>query len=196
VRIDPQAATLSELRSRLGQEIPLILIDGRMTKKPPETSPNQVALLIGLGPGFIAGSNCHAVVETNRGLRMGQVIWNGPAEQDTGIPEKVVMHGAERVLRAPTDGFLTAHANIGDRLEEGQMIAEVGGVPIRSPFKGVLRGLLHPGTQVRRDLKIGDVDPRDDPRSCFWVSDKSLAVGGGVLEAILSRPELRPHLWD
>jgi xanthine dehydrogenase accessory factor len=44
-------------------------------------------------------------------------------------------------------------------------------------------------------MKIGDLDPRADPRLCSLISDKSLAVGGGVLEAILSRPNLRPLLW-
>jgi xanthine dehydrogenase accessory factor len=44
-------------------------------------------------------------------------------------------------------------------------------------------------------LKIGDVDPRDDPSFCSLVSEKALAVGGGVLEAILSRKELRATLW-
>jgi len=30
---------------------------------------------------------------------------------------------------------------------------------------------------------------------CDLVSDKSLAVGGGVLEALLTRPEVRSKLW-
>jgi xanthine dehydrogenase accessory factor len=45
-------------------------------------------------------------------------------------------------------------------------------------------------------LKIGDLDPRTDPRLAKVISDKALAVGGGVLEAILSRVEIRRHLWD
>jgi xanthine dehydrogenase accessory factor len=44
-------------------------------------------------------------------------------------------------------------------------------------------------------MKIGDVDPRDDPAICSLVSEKALAVGGGVLEAILTRPEVRQNLW-
>ncbi len=91
--------------------------------------------------------------------------------------------------------MLGTHAEICDHLEEGQLVAEVNGQPVVAPFKGVLRGLLYPGLQVTVGLKIGDVDPRDDPRFCTLVSDKSLAVGGGVIEAILSRPELRPQLW-
>jgi xanthine dehydrogenase accessory factor len=114
---------------------------------------------------------------------------------DTGIPEAVARRQADRVLRAPTDGILVAHAEICDQIESGQVIAEVSKQPVRAPFNGVLRGLLHPGLNVVRGLKIGDLDPRNDPRYCTLVSDKSLAVGGGVLEAILSRSELRPYLW-
>jgi xanthine dehydrogenase accessory factor len=33
-------------------------------------------------------------------------------------------------------------------------------------------------------MKIGDVDPRPDTR-CDEISDKALAIGGGVLEAVM-----------
>jgi xanthine dehydrogenase accessory factor len=71
----------------------------------------------------------------------------------------------------------------------------VAGQPVSAPFHGVLRGLIHPSVTAWRGLKIGDLDPRADPQLCTLVSDKSLAVGGGVLEAILTRPNLRAHLW-
>jgi xanthine dehydrogenase accessory factor len=35
-------------------------------------------------------------------------------------------------------------------------------------------------------MKSGDVDPRGKREYCDLVSDKALAIGGGVLEAILS----------
>jgi xanthine dehydrogenase accessory factor len=153
-------------------------------------------LVIGLGPGFFAGVNCHAVIETHRGHTLGRVIWQGAPEADTGVPESVIDRGAERVLRAPVDGKLEAHAEIGDHLEAGQPVAEVAGQVVLAPFRGVLRGLLYPGLFVKRGTKIGDVDPRDNPRYCKLVSDKSLAIGGGVLEAILSRADLRCRLWE
>jgi xanthine dehydrogenase accessory factor len=153
-------------------------------------------LVIGLGPGYIAGENCHAVIETNRGHTLGRVIWEGAPQPDTGIPESVALHGLERVLRAPEDGPLEAYVQIGNHLEPGQLIAKVSGQSVLAPFRGVLRGLMYPGVHVWKGLKIGDIDPRDDAIYCRLVSDKSLAVGGGVLEAILSRPPLRPHLWE
>jgi xanthine dehydrogenase accessory factor len=84
---------------------------------------------------------------------------------------------------------------IGDFVKQGEQVASIDGKPIIAPFTGVLRGLIHPEVEVRQGMKIGDLDPRNDPQLCNHVSDKALAIGGGVLEAILSRLELRPHLW-
>ena len=188
VLIDPQGASIRHLH-------PGVVVDGRMLKQRVPLIPEQVGLIIGLGPGFTAGENCHAVVETKRGHMLGRVYWDGPAEADTGVPEGVEARRAERVLRAPVDGTLNAHAQICDQLEADQLIADVSGVEIRAPFKGALRGLLHDGLEVRAGLKIGDLDPRCEAKYCSLVSDKALAVAGGVLEAILSRRELRAGLW-
>lgn len=200
VLVDPQGALLPDLRSR--HPGPVVLVDGRMTKQAPESDLRSADLVIGLGPGFIAGENCHAVIETNRGHQLGRVIWQGAPQPDTGLPEGlpsgkgVTLSPAGRVLRAPAEGILEARAQIGEHVEAEQVVASVSGLPIYAPFKGVLRGLLHPGLAVWPGLKVGDVDPRDDPRYCTSVSDKSLAIGGAVLEAILSRPDLRGRLWE
>ena len=195
VMVDPGLQILESLPQNMaGMEL-AALIDGRMAKRPPDLGLQAAPLIIGLGPGFVAGENCHAVVETNRGHNLGRVFWHGSAEPDTGIPESVSSRRSERVLRAPADGVLLAHADIGDHLEPGQLVAEIAGVPILAPFKGVLRGLVHPGIQVVKRMKVGDVDPRDDPSYCTSISDKAMAVGGGVLEAILTQLELRKGLW-
>jgi xanthine dehydrogenase accessory factor len=191
VIIDPDASILKEL------SIPIV-VDGRLTKHPPAPLPVDVALHIGLGPGFHAGRNCHAVVETRRSHTLGRVYWEGTTQSDSGQPEG----DPRRVLRAPIDGQLIGYAQIGDHLEESALIAEVQSTTgnqisqIISPFKGVLRGLIHPGLHVSASLKVGDVDPRDDREACFLVSDKALTIGGGVMEAILARSELRTKLWD
>jgi xanthine dehydrogenase accessory factor len=187
VLVDPLAESRKVFR-------PAVLVDGRMTKQPPDLGMQAASLVIGLGPGFTAGVDCHAVVETNRGHALGRVIWKGSAEVDTGVPETVRARGVERVLRSPADGVLEGCVAIGAVLEEGQCIAIVNGRPVLAPFKGVLRGLLHPGLEVRAGVKIGDVDPRMETRFSRLVSDKALAVGGGVLEAILTRPDLRSSL--
>ena len=180
---------------------PAVIVDGRMTKRPPEAIGYGPLLYLGLGPGFEAGVNCQGVIETRRGHTLGRLFWSGGPDPDTGTPDGDPL----RVLRSPCDGKIVTHVNIGDHVEEGQIIAEVDDgrqttdLPpsslVHSPLRGIVRGLLHPGLIVTRGLKIGDVDPRDDPRLCRLVSDKALSIGGGVLEAILSRPEVRAQLW-
>ncbi|PWH15793.1 MAG: EF2563 family selenium-dependent molybdenum hydroxylase system protein [Anaerolineae bacterium] len=160
---------------------PAAIVDARLLKQdaPPLTTASPI--IIGLGPGFIAGKNCHAVIETQRGHTLGRVYWNGPASPNSGLPEG----DPRRVLRAPQDGLLIGHAQIGEHLEPGQTIAQVNGQAITAPFRGVLRGLIRPGLYVTAGLKIGDLDPRDRREYCFLVSDKALAIAGGVLEAVM-----------
>jgi len=167
------------------------LVDGRMRKTPPETTLDSSLFMIGLGPGFTAGVNCHAVIETNRGHNMGRVIWQGGAEPDTKVPETVAGFNVDRVLRAPVSGLLDGGKEIGSMIKAGDEIIRVGGVPVEAPFDGALRGLVHDGVSIEAAAKIGDLDPRGDPSYCFSISDKSLAVGGGALEALLSQPHLR-----
>jgi len=170
----------------------ITVIDGRLTKQSPSPLPVPVPLHIGLGPGFHAGINCHAVIETRRSHTLGRVYWNGTSQADSGQPEG----DSRRVLRAPSDGVLTARAKIGEHVEDGQVIAVLSDQSsVVSPFAGVLRGLIHEGIHVTKGLKIGDVDPRDDASTCLLVSDKALAIGGAVLEAILTKEEIRKQLW-
>ena len=164
-----------------------IVIDARLIKLPPDPLPIDVPLHVGLGPGFHAGRNCHAVIETRRSHTLGRVYWEGASQPDSGQPEG----NRHRVLRAPADGIFNGQVQIGDHVDGGQVVAEIAGTPIKAPFSGVIRGLLHSGLHVTKGLKIGDVDPRDEPTLCTLVSDKALAIGGGVLEAILSKPEIR-----
>ncbi len=184
VLVDPDLACLSAYR-------PDVLVDCRMLKQPPETGLDAAVLVIGIGPGFTAGQDCHAVIETNRGHCMGRVYWQGQAQNDTRTPEAVLNHEADRVLRSPADGKIEVFPAIGSLIQKDELIARVAGHELRAPWFGVLRGILMSGLPVEAGMKIGDIDPRGEPRYCYLVSDKSLAVGGGVLEAILSRPELR-----
>lgn len=188
VVVDPAGMLIQELH-------PAVLVDGRMKKSLTDPVGQNARLVIGLGPGFIAGVNCQAVIETQRGHRLGRVIWQGAALEDTGVPETIGERSAERVLRAPADGRFIGCAEIGEHLEQGQEVAEIAGQVVRAPFSGVLRGIIFSGLVVHRGLKIADLDPRDDPSYCWQVSDKSLAVGGGVLEAVLSRQAVRGELW-
>jgi len=189
VLVDPGAAVRKIVPVR-------VVVDGRMTKRAPGTGLDFAPLCVGLGPGFEAGVDCHAIVETMRGPFLGRVYWQGKAEADTGLPETVGAFQTERVLRAPSDGLFYGRVKIGAAVKKGDVLAEVNGKPLLAHFDGVLRGLLHDGLRVRQQVKVGDLDPRNDSRLCRMVSDKALAVGGGVLEAILAHPEIRSGLWQ
>lgn len=165
---------------------PTGLVDAVLAKQNTGTRLVDAPLVIGLGPGFTPGVDCHAVVETNRGHNLGRVLWDHPAEPNTGVPGEVGGKGADRVLRALRDGVITNRKEIGDQVRTGDVIAEVNGAPVVAPFDGILRGLVREGLPVRAGMKIGDVDPRAAREACFTISDKALAVGGGVLEAVLS----------
>jgi xanthine dehydrogenase accessory factor len=184
VLVDPDLEILQTFDLRFLTAI----VDARLLKTPPLPLPVPVPLHIGLGPGFYAGRDCHAVIETRRSHALGRVLWRGETSPDSGQPEG----DPRRVLRSADEGILVTHAKIGAHLEPGQLIAEIQSKienrksKIISPFAGVLRGILRDGTEVTRGLKLGDIDIRDDPELCKLVSDKALAVGGGVLEAILT----------
>jgi xanthine dehydrogenase accessory factor len=190
VLIDPNADILTSF------QFPVV-VDARLIKQHPTPLHIDVPLHIGLGPGFCAGRDCHAVIETRRSHTMGRVIWDGKSQPDSGKPEG----DSRRVLRSMDEGIFISHANIGDHLDQGQLVAEIHSKinnhkhEILSPFAGILRGLIHDGLHVHKGMKIGDVDPRDDYAACFLVSDKALAIGGGVLEAILSRKDIRELLF-
>lgn len=189
VIVDPELSFLSERR-------PLVLVDARMRKKAFSMDLDIAGLVIGLGPGFTVGENCHAAVETNRGHFLGRVYWEGSPEADTGVPGTVQTYAAERVLQAPSAGIVETLVEIGDTVAEGDPILGVAGEVVTAPFDGVVRGLIHDGVEIRQGTKVGDVDPRPEAFRCWFVSEKSLAIGGGVLEAILTRQAIRERLWE
>jgi xanthine dehydrogenase accessory factor len=179
ILVDPAAAVLHQLK-------PAVLVDAIMAKTNTGARLGDAGFVVALGPGFTAGRDCHAVIETNRGHRLGRVIDHGQAEPDTKTPGPVKGYTAGRVLRAPANGYVSPAASIGQVIRQDELIAAVGPHEIRAPFDGILRGLIHPSVPVTAGLKIGDLDPRGRVEHCFTISDKSLAIGGGVLEAILA----------
>lgn len=178
VLIDPEAACLHELA-------PDALVDAMLMKRNLNTHISDAPAVIALGPGFTAGVDCHAVVETMRGHNLGRVLTVGSALPDTGIPGDIAGYSEERILRSPCEGVWQTALSIGSQVVEGEVVATVGCESVCSALNGVLRGLLPDGTPVRRGMKSGDVDPRGKPEYCATVSDKARAIGGGVLEALL-----------
>ncbi len=182
--IDPAAEIALQLR-------PQVVVDAIMAKRNCGTRITDAPVVIGLGPGFTAGSDVHAVVETNRGHDLGRVILQGAAEPDTGIPAPISGLAAERVIRSPEDGVFTPVLEIGAQVQAGELVGFVDGCPVPALITGVLRGLIRGGAHLYRGQKMGDVDPRCRVEYCYTISDKARAVGGGVLEAVLYFLRLR-----
>lgn len=178
VLADPKAECIEHLK-------PVVVVDAILAKRNLGTTKNDAPIVIALGPGFTAGVDCHAVIETMRGHNLGRMILDGPAQPNTGIPGTIGGFTTERVLRAPKDGLFMEVHHIGDLVEKGECVATVDGVPIVTQISGVIRGLLPSNTPVYAGMKSGDVDPRGVITNCDTVSDKARAIGGGVLEAIL-----------
>lgn len=184
VLADPEALCVTELK-------PPVVVDAILAKRNVGTRITDAPAVIALGPGFTAGEDCHAVVETMRGHTLGRVYYEGSALPNTGVPGEIGGFALERILRAPCDGVFRGVRRIGDEVEKGDVCAYVGDEPIKSAIRGVLRGLLADGLVVRAGMKSGDVDPRCKKEHCYLVSDKALAIAGGVLEAILALGDKR-----
>ena len=183
VLADPEAKCISDLQ-------PDVVVDAILAKKNLGTKITDAPCVIGVGPGFTAKADCHACIETMRGHTLGRMIADGSPLPNTNIPGLIGGFAGERVLRAPADGIFKQILNIGDIENEGDVAGTVNGEPMKCTIGGVLRGLLADGTPVHKGMKSGDVDPRGEKSYCHLVSDKALAIGGGVLEAILHFSEV------
>lgn len=177
--VDPSARILKTIR-------PDILIDAIMAKKNLGTNKSMAPIVLAIGPGFSAPDEVDAVIETKRGHYLGRVITKGSAIPNTGIPGIEMGYSTERLLRSPGNGFFSANVSIGDMVKNGQVVGYVDGKEVHAGLDGVVRGLIHPCAPVKIGLKIGDVDPRGERNHCFSITDKALAVAGGVLEALFS----------
>lgn len=174
---DPCGLHLPEIK-------PDVLIDAIIAKKNLGTEISMAPLVIGLGPGFTAGKDVHKVIETKRGHHLSRVISEGSAEPNTGIPGNIGGYTLERVYWAEHGGTFSTSYDIGDKISKNDVLGSVDGTEVRAAISGVIRGLLRNGTPVRKKTKLGDIDPRATPSYCHEVSDKALAIAGGVLETV------------
>lgn len=183
---DDMIAVIVDPTASIARELPFdAVVDAIMAKSNLGTRITDAPIVVALGPGFCAGKDCHAVIETERGHNLGRVIYDGEAAPNTGIPGSVNGATTERIIRACRDGVFSPVAQIGQTVSGGQTIANIYGDAVRAPISGMVRGLLPYGTPVREGMKAGDIDPRGVIEYCYTLSDKARAVAGGVLEALL-----------
>ncbi|HUJ89867.1 MAG TPA: selenium-dependent molybdenum cofactor biosynthesis protein YqeB [Syntrophorhabdales bacterium] len=185
VIIDPSWRIVGETR-------PDVVVDAMMAKRNTGTRRAEGPLVIGVGPGFRAPDDVHAVIESNRGHNLGRVIYKGQAEPYTGMPGATEGYKQERVLRAPKAGLVKHIKALGNPVSKGETILYVGEEPVLAAIGGILRGLIRE-IEVEKGEKVGDIDPRAERINCYTISDKARAIAGGVLEAIMhdyNRPEI------
>lgn len=175
---DDEGKVLSLLR-------PEAVVDARLAKVNLDTTLSDAPIVVAVGPGFTAGKDCRAVVETQRGHYLGRVIYEGSAAPNTGVPGNIGGYTVERIIRAPKAGVFHPVRDIGDQVQANETVAYVDDTPVTCRIGGTLRGILPEGILVHEGMKSGDVDPRCQPDHCLCASDKALSVGGGVLEALL-----------
>ena len=183
ILVDPAGASISRLQ-------PLAVVDGILAKKNLGTNRDMAPITIGLGPGFTAGYDVDAVIETKRGHTLGMVLRSGSAAKNTGVPGLIDGCGRERVIYSPAAGILHSKKNITDRVFKDEVIAvietDTGSIPVKASLDGIIRGLLRDGYPVSSGFKIADIAPRiQEQQNCFTISDKARCIAGGVLEAIL-----------
>lgn len=170
---------------------PQVVVDGILAKRNLGTNKGMAPITIALGPGFEAGVDVDAVIETKRGHHLGRVLYEGWAIPNTGVPGMVGGYSKERVLHSPIDGIFHGVVSITDTVYAGQTIGYIDNagkkVPVVATIDGILRGILREGMYVTSGFKIADIDPRkDEYENCFTISDKARCIAGGVLEAILT----------
>ena len=183
--VDPAGETIPKWK-------PLAVVDAVIAKKNLGTNRSMAPITIALGPGFEAGKDVDAVIETRRGHDLGRVLWTGRAAANTGIPGIIGGYSRERVIYSPAGGILRNVKKITDTVSKGDIIAVVetenGRIPVEATLDGILRGLIRDGYPVKAGFKMADIDPRaEEADHCFTISDKARCIAGGVLEAILQR---------
>lgn len=189
--VDPDGKSILKLK-------PIAVVDGILAKKNLGTNKAMADISIALGPGFEAGKDVDAVIETMRGHSLGRVIYKGKAMENTGVPGAIAGFSKERVIHSPAEGKLINEKKITDTVKQGDIIARIEtgeeSVPVRATIDGLLRGLIRDGYPVTKGFKIADIDPRiDEYDNCFTISDKARCIAGGVLEAILHLRLQRSH---
>lgn len=175
--VDPGGEVVSVLR-------PHAVIDAILAKRNLGTHQSMAPVTIALGPGFCAGEEVHAVIETMRGHQLGRLILSGAALPNTGIPGEIGGKSAQRVIHAPCAGEVRHRRQIGDAVKEGEILFTVAQEAVHAPFSGLLRGLIREGLHVPKGMKVADIDPRMDV-DWHTISDKARCLGGAALEAYL-----------
>lgn len=164
---------------------PDVMVNAMMLKRETNTKITDAPLVIGIGPGFIAGVDVHLVIESKPGNNLGRVILEGESEKDSSRPDETVNSDKNKLVLAEETGVFTTEKNIGDAVLAGDIIGNISDLPLKAPISGVLCGLLRNESKVLPNARLAEIDPENDKSICFAIRGRTRAIAGGVLEAIL-----------
>lgn len=163
-----------------------VLVDARMNKqRAPERQAGLASLVVGLGPGCIAGGNVDVAVETSWD-ELGRVVRSGATLPLRGEPRAIMGQARSRFRYAPESGLLHAVAAIGQRVRTGEVIAIVAAAPVVAPFDGIVRGITHDGVPVEKGNKIAEIDPRPGEVKLAGIDERPRRIAEAVAEIIRS----------
>ena len=183
--IDPKGKNIPHFK-------PKVVLDAIMAHENKGTLRDMAEHTLALGPGFCAGRDVDAVIETMRGHDLGKIIYEGYSYRDQGKLSLVDAAGAVgQIIFAPDAGELESLQNISNKIQKDELIAKIhredGSVlEICSRIDGVLRGIMRSGCIVRKGQKIADVNPVMSREECFTLTDKARCVAGSVLQAVMA----------
>lgn len=192
VLLEGDIPVIVDSKARIKDEFhPDIIVDAILAKRNIGTAITDAPFVIGVGPGFKAGEDCHCVIETKRGHTLGETIYRGTAIPNTGVPGEIGGFSVERIIRGAAEGTMVPVAKIGETVKKGQVVAITGGKEVYAKMSGIVRGMLQPGVMVHENMKIGDIDARSELFHCYTISDKARTIGGAVLEATTQFERMR-----
>jgi len=161
-----------------------ILVDARMQKYRATPDLRRLArLTIGLGPGFSSGLNCDIAIETRPG-KTGRILQQGSTDEPDETPPRLGNSFGDRFVRSETAGRWHTAIEIGTRVFKDFTVGHLGGIPVRAPFDGILRGVVRDGCEVPAGVKLLEIDPRGRRASWTGIDQRGQIIAKAVAKAI------------
>ena len=182
------AVTSLQLTDLIALRTPDVLIDARMQKRRMTPNLRNIAnLSIGLGPQFVAGTNCDVAIETHPD-HTGELVEIGETRPNDHIPRYLGGVGRDRFVYSARDGVWRTPLDVGSRVFKNYLIGLLDGHRVISPRDGFLRGIARDGSFVPQNVKLVEVDPRGRASSWTGTDERGRAIADAAYRVIAKAP--------